>query len=147
MLYISNFVLDLINIFMKTRKTLLITSILIMGAFWAFIAIEKGTDLFKGIDLFIFILIVILGIVFFIRALKKDKEEKLGLATEDELSNLIKYKTGYYTYLYSMYMWLFIFIFKDKFPNTESMIGGGVLFSGLIYFFTKLKIASNLNKQ
>jgi len=146
MLYISNFVLELNNIIMKTRKTLLITSIIIMGSLWLFIALERGTYLLKGIDLFIFILIVLLGVVAFVRALKKDKEEQLGLATEDELSNLIKYKTGYYTYLYSMYMWLFIFIFKDKFPNTESIIGGGVLLSAIIYYITNYRIKQQLRK-
>jgi len=47
-------------------------------------------------------------VVAFARALKKDKEEKLGLPVEDELSNQLKYKAGYQA---SMYMWLFIFIF------------------------------------
>jgi len=146
MLYISNFVLELNNIIMKAKKPLLYTSILFMGSLWLFIALERGTDLLKGIDLFIFILIVLLGVVAFVRALKKDKDEKLGLATEDELSNLIKYKTGYYTYLYSMYMWLLIFIFKDKFPNTESIIGGGVLLSAVIYYITNYRIKQQLRK-
>ena len=116
----------------KQRKTLMITSILIMVVVWGFIVLEKGTTLFKGLDLYIFILIVLIGIIAFVSALRKDKEEKQGLPVEDELSNLLKYKSGYYAYLASMYMWLFIFIFKDKFPDIETMLGGGILLSALI---------------
>jgi len=131
----------------NSRKTLMYTSIVIMMAIWGFIAIEKGTDLFKGLDLYIFILIVVLGTIAFVRALKRDKEEKEGLPAEDELSNLIKYKAGYLTYMTSMYMWLFIFIFKDKFPNVESMLGGGILLSALIFFITKVSIKKKFNEK
>ena len=130
----------------NNRKTLLFTSIIIMVAIWGFIAIEKGTDLFKGLDLYIFILIVALGTIAFINALKRDKEEKEGLPAEDEFSNLIKYKAGYLAYMSSMYMWLFIFIFKDKFPNVESMLGGGILLSALIFFITKIKVKKKFNE-
>ena len=117
-----------------------------MVAIWGFIAIEKGTDLFKGLDLYIFILIVVLGTIAFINALKRYKEEKEGLPAEDEFSNLIKYKAGYLAYMTSMYMWLFIFIFKDKFPNVESMLGGGILLSALIFFITKIKVKKKFNE-
>jgi len=130
----------------NNRKTLMYTSIVIMMAIWGFIAIEKGTDLFKGLDLYIFILIVVLGTIAFVRALKRDKEEKEGLPAEDELSNLIKYKAGYLAYMTSMYMWLFIFIFKDKFPNVESMLGGGILLSALIFFITKVSVKKKFNE-
>jgi len=128
------------------RKTLMMTSVIIMLAIWGFIALEKGSDLLKGLDLFIFSLIVIIGAIAFFRALKKDKEEKEGLPAEDELSTLIKYKSGYYAYMASMYLWLFIFLFKDKFPNTESMLGGGILLSGLILFFSKIIVKHKLNE-
>ena len=128
------------------RQTLMMTSVIIMLAIWGFIALEKGSDLLKGLDLFIFSLIVIIGAIAFFRALKKDKEEKEGLPAEDELSTLIKYKSGYYAYLASMYLWLFIFLFKDKFPNTESMLGGGILLSALILFFSKIIVKHKLNE-
>ena len=69
---------------MKNRKTLMITSVLIMAVIWGFIAIEKGTTLFRGfgLDLLIFALIVIIGVIAFVNALKKHKEEKAGLPTE-----------------------------------------------------------------
>jgi len=129
----------------KNRKTLLITSILFMGAIWGFIALEKGTDLFQGLDLIIFILIIVIGGIALFSAFKKDKEEKEGLATEDELSTQLKYKAGYYAYLASMYMWLFIFLLKDKFPDTETMLGGGILLSALLAFISKMVVKQTLN--
>ena len=89
---------------------------------------------------------MLFGTIAFVRALKRDKEEKEGLPAEDELSNLIKYKAGYLAYMTSMYMWLFIFIFKDKFPNVESMLGGGILLSALIFFITKVSVNKNINE-
>ncbi len=131
----------------RNRITLMVTSVLVMAAFWGFIAVEKGTDLLQGIDIYIFALIVIFGGIAIYNAFKKDKEEKMGLKTEDELSDLIKYKSGYHAFLISMYMWLFIFIFKDKFPNTETMLGGGILMSALIFYITKLVVKRKLNEE
>ena len=129
------------------RKSILITSILIMGSIFGFVALEKGTNLLSGIDLFIFLLVIVLGLIAFIKALKRDKDEKLGLPIEDEMSTLIKYKSGYLAYQYSMYMWLFIFLLKDKFPNVESMLGGGILLSALIGFIVKIIVKRNFNEK
>ena len=150
MLYISIFVLDLYNIITmkkKNRYYLMLTSVLVMFAIWGFIAIEKGTKLFNGIDIYIFALIVILGGIAIFNAFKRDKEEKLGLKTEDELSNLIKYKSGYHAFMVSMYMWLFIFVFKGIFPDTETMLGSGILLSGLIFFITRQVVKRKLYEE
>jgi Ca2+/Na+ antiporter len=148
MLFISNFVLELINLLImkKNRKILLITSILIMLVFLGFIIINKGADFFRGLKLIIIVLMIIIGVIALVTAYKKDKEEKEGFPSDDELSTLIKYKSGYYAYLASMYMWMFIFLFKDKFPNIESMIGGGILLSGLIGFLSKSYVKQNFNE-
>lgn len=124
----------------------MIVSILIMLSIWGFILLERGTNLFNGIDLIIFIIIITVGAIAFIRAFRKAKEEKAGLSTEDELSTRIKYKSGYFAYLASMYMWLFIFLFKDKFPDIETMLGGGILLSALISFITKILVKRNFNE-
>ena len=128
------------------RKTLMITSILVMAVIWGFIALEKGTDLFKGLDLIIFILIIVIGVIALIGAFKRGEEEKEGLTLDDELSRLIKYKSGYYAYLWSMYMWLFIFLMKDKFPNIETMLGGGILLSAAISYMAKYVVKKKLNE-
>jgi len=133
---------------MKTkRKTLMFTSILFMAAIWAFIFIEKGTNLFKGYDLIIFILIVVLGVIALLSAVKKDKDEKEGIPIEDELSDQIKYKAGYYAFFISMYMWLFIFLFKEKFPDLETLLGGGILVSAAIFYFSKLVVKNQFNAK
>ena len=130
----------------KNRKSLLITSVLIIVVIWGFIVIEKGADLFQGFNLFIFIFIIITGIIAFIKVLKQDKEEKEGFPAEDELSKLIKYKSGYYAYMATMYMWLFIFLLKDKFPDTETMLGGGILLSGLISLIVTYVVKKKFNE-
>jgi len=130
----------------KNRKTLMIVSIVFMAAIWGFIALEKGTDLFGGLDLVIFILIIAGGIIALVNAVKRDKEEKQGIPAEDELSTLMKYKSGYLAYMASMYMWLFIFLFKSKFPDVETMLGGGILLSALIFAIAKYVVKQKLNE-
>ena len=88
-----------------------------------------------------------IGVIAFIRVLKKDREIDKGLPVEDEMSNLIKYKSGYYAFMASMYMWLFIFLFKDKFPNIESMLGGGILLSSLIWYIAKMLVKREINEK
>lgn len=129
----------------KSRKTLLIITLLTMLVVLAFIVITNRTNVLKGLNLLIFALIIIGGVIAFVSAYKKDKEEKAGLTAEDELSTLIKYKSGYYAYMVSLYMWLFIFLFKDKFPDIETMLGGGILLSALIGYISKIVAKQKLN--
>jgi putative Mn2+ efflux pump MntP len=42
------------------------------------------------LDLYRFIIIIIIGVIAMYNAIIKDKEEKQGLPTEDEFSNLVK---------------------------------------------------------
>jgi len=129
----------------KNRKTLLIIAFLTLLVVLGFIIITNKTNVFKGLNLLIIVIILIVGVIAFISAFKKDQEEKAGLTTEDELSNLIKYKSGYHAYLASMYMWLFIFLFKDKFPDVETMLGGGILMSSLIAYISKVIVKKRIN--
>ena len=122
------------------RKALLVSLILITLTILGFIAVVRGPALFGGLDLFILILIIILGIVVLVNALRKERDIKAGLPVDDELSTRIKYKAGYYAYLTSMYMWLFIFLLKDNFPDVETMLGGGILLSAAISVIIKYVI-------
>ena len=119
------------------RKALMISSILITLTLLGFIMVVRGPELLGGLELFILILIVVLGVVVFVNALKRDRDIKAGLPVDDELSTRIKYKAGYYAYLASMYMWLFIFLLKDNFPDVETMLGGGILLSAAISVIIK----------
>ena len=119
------------------RKVLAVSLILITLVILGFIVTVRGPELFTGLELFILILIIVLGIVVLVNALKKERDLKAGLPADDELSTRIKYKAGYYAYLTSMYMWLFIFLLKDNFPDVETMLGGGILVSGAISVIIK----------
>ena len=131
----------------KNRKTLLIIAFLTMLVVLGFIVITNDTNVLKGLNLLIFVLIIIGGVIAFISDYKKDREDKAGLTTEDELSNLIKYKSGYHAYIASMYMWLFIFLLKDRFPDVETMLGGGILLSSLIAYISKVIVKKKFNDQ
>ena len=122
------------------RKALMVSSILITLTLLGFIMVVRGPELLGGLELFILILIIVLGVVVFVNALKRDKDIKAGLPVDDELSTRIKYKAGYYAYLTSMYMWLFIFLLKDHFPDVETMLGGGILLSGAISVIIKYMV-------
>ena len=130
----------------KNRKTLLITAFLTMIIVLGFIVANSKIQVFQGLNLLIFILIILGGLIFFISAYKRDKLEKEGIPTDDELSLRIKYKSGYYAYLASLYMWLFIFLFKDKFPDVETMVGGGILLSSLIGAISKFVVKQKFNE-
>lgn len=125
----------------------MITSIIIMAIILGYIAFEKGIDLLKGLNLVIFLLIIVFGIIALIGAVRRENEAKNGFPAEDELSTQIKYKSGYYAYMGSMYLWLFIFLLKDSFPNNESMIGGGILLSALIFYISRIIVKHRLNGQ
>lgn len=139
---IPNIVLELINkVFsMKKGKLYALTSILVMFTLLGFAWLYNTGFAFGGLDLLIFILIIVLGAIALYLAYKKDKSVAEGYPAEDEMSLLLKYKAGYYAFLASMYMWLFIFIMKDKFPDVETMLGGGILLSGLISFIMKVYV-------
>ena len=124
----------------------MVASILTLALIWGFIAIKDQFLLFKGLDLFIFILIIVLAGITLYRAFKKQQEIDAGMTADDELSMRIKYKAGYYAYLVTMYMWLLIFILKDAFPDIETLLGGGILFSGLIAFLSKILVKRNFNE-
>lgn len=113
----------------QTKRALVLLSILIMFCIWGFIALYKTGYIPTGLDLFIFALIIVAGIYAFVTHFKQHKDVQSGFPAEDEMSTRIKYKAGYYAFLTSLYMWLFIFLFKDFFPDVETMLGGGILLS------------------
>jgi hypothetical protein len=131
----------------RNRKIIMIISILLLASVTGIIIFNNGKNIFKGLEFYLLILITLIGVIAFIRVLKKDREIDKGLPVEDEMSNLIKYKSGYYAFMASMYMWLFIFLFKDKFPNIESMLGGGILLSSLIWYIAKMLVKREINEK
>jgi hypothetical protein len=133
MLYISNIKLEIHNIkannMINTKNALLLVSILVVLCVWGFIAVYRGGYVPTGKHLLIWALIIITAIYAFVTHLKQHKDVQSGFPAEDEMSTRIKYKAGHHAFLVSMYMWMFIFLFKDVFPDVETMLGGGILFS------------------
>ncbi len=98
--------------------------------------------------LIIYLLIGLVAVLSIAFAMRKVKEEKEGQPLEDELTTNIKHKAGYYAYLSTIYMWLIIFLFKDLLSdNTETLIGGGILLSGVIGFVCKEIVTRKLNEK
>jgi len=137
---------------LKKKSLLLpITSVLIILAIYGFMVLDIDVEVpsfqSQSLDRVIFILIVILVVITSAKALKKYKDEKMGLPADDEFSLQIKYKSGYYAYLASMYMWLFIFLFRDHFPDIETLLGGGIILSSLIALIAKVIVKQLFNEK
>ena len=131
----------------QTKRALLLVSILIMLCIWGFIAAYRSGYIPTGLDLFIFALIIIAGIYAFVTHMRQHKDVQKGFPAEDEMSTRIKYKAGYYAFLASMYMWLFIFLFKDIFPDVETMLGGGILLSAILSIVIKTYLTRNYHED
>jgi len=101
------------------------------------LVIKKENILQNGLDLFISSFVVTIGISAIYIYYKKNKEQRSGEPEDDEMTLMIKYKAGYKAYMASMYLWLLIFLFRDKFPNIETMVGGGILVSAALFFISK----------
>ena len=80
-------------------------------------------------------------------AVKRMREENEGQPNEDEFTTQIKHKAGFYAYIASMYMWLFIFLFRGLFPDIETIVGGGILLSGIIGFVCKTIVKQQINEN
>lgn len=121
----------------QAKHAVLLVSILAMLVIWGFIAVYQAGFIPTGLDIFIFVLIMIGGIYAFVTHFRRYKDVKSGFPAEDEMSSRIKYKAGYYAFIASMYIWLFIFLFKGLFPDIETMLGGGILTSAVLAMVIK----------
>lgn len=131
---------------MKAKKTLIILAGLTLTFTVGILAYSQMEEIQPKM-LLIYGLIGIFAIISILSAVKKRNEEKEGQPIEDELSTQIKHKAGHDAYIASIYMWLFIFIFRDLFPDTETMVGGGILASGLIGFIAKTIVRRKFNEK
>lgn len=150
MLEISNFVLELVNINLFIMKKSLYVLLLIVGLTLTFVTGVIWYSQMAEIQpkmLIIYGLIVIVALISIVVAIKKMKEEKEGQPLEDEFTTQLKYKSGFYAYIASMYMWLFIFLFRGISSDVETLLGGGILLSGVIGFVCKFFVKRQLNEK
>jgi len=131
---------------MKTKKALLVITGLTLF-FSVGVLIYSQTSEMSTKMILIYLLIGVIAIISVFYALKRMIEEKEGQTKDDEFSNQIKYKSGYYAYIASMYMWFFFFLFRSYFPNIETIVGGGVLLSALIYFISNLMVKREIYEE
>lgn len=150
MLFISNFLLDLHNLMILIMKKSTTTLLLLIGLTLFF---ALGVLLYSQMSeiqpkmLIIYGLIGTIALISIGVALKKMREEKEGQPIEDEFTTQVKHKSGYYAYIASMYMWLFIFLFRGLFPDIETIVGSGILLSGIIGFVCKAFVKQQLNEK
>ena len=131
---------------MKSKQTLIILIGLTLTFSVGVLAYSR-MDQIQPKMLIIYGLIGIVAIISILIAVRKMKEEKEGQPMEDEFSTRLKHKAGHDAYIASLYMWLFIFLFRDIFPDTETMVGGGILLSGVIGFVSKMMVKRNFNAE
>ena len=135
MLYISNFVLELINYYlciMKKAVIIFIVAALVIASsiLWFMTVSEtlKLTDLLS-----IVVLILVVGFALFI-GFKKMISAKRGEPVEDEMSKKVMRKTAAYSYYISLYLWLAIMYFSDRLNyETHVLIGAGILGMAVVF--------------
>lgn len=131
----------------QTKRALILVSILVLSCILGIIVAYGAGYIPSGLEVLILVLIVVAGIYAFVTHLKQHKDVQSGFPAEDEMSNRIKYKAGYYAFLASLYMWLFIFLFKDFFPDVETMLGGGILLSATLSIVIKTYLTRNYHED
>ena len=149
MLFISIFALELNNIIvMKKYRIILVTAYLvILSTVFGLKYFENQTGFFKSIDPLFLLALITIAFVYTLLSLKRKGKKKNGIPIDDEFSLLIKYKIGYYSFLASSFLWNLLFIFKDNFPDTKTILGGGILLSTLIVIITSIIIKRFSNEQ
>ncbi len=131
----------------NAKNTLMFQSILFMFMIWGFAALFNTGYIPAGLDLFIFLMIIVAGVYAFVVNMRKFKDEEAGFPAEDELSTRIKYKAGYYAFIGSLYMWLFLFLFKSFIPDVETLVGGGILLSSIGFMVIKGYMERNYDEN
>jgi hypothetical protein len=139
----------------QAKNALLLVSTLAMLGIWGFIAVYRAGFVPTGLEIFIFLLIMVAAIYAFFTHLKQYKDVQSGFPAEDELSTRIKYKAGYYAFMASLYMWLFIFLFKGVFPDVhlfnersvDTVLGGGILLMAVLSIAIKTYLTSHYHED
>ena len=135
MLFISNFVLELINLNISEMKKALIifivAAIVIAASILWFMSFSEKLRLADLVTTAVLILVV--GFALFI-GVKKMISARRGEPAEDEMSKKVMRKTASYSYYISLYLWLAIMYFSDKMDyETHVFIGSGILGMALVF--------------
>lgn len=133
---------------MKAAKSsLVLVSVLAMFSIWGFIFAYRAGYIPAGLELFIFLLIMLAGVYFFIVQMKKHKDINLGLPTDDELSEQIKYRSGYLAFTASLFVWLALFLLKEWITDYDTLFGLGVLLPAAIFMVIRSYLSRNFSEN
>jgi uncharacterized membrane-anchored protein len=130
-----------------SRSKIIPVSMLFMLSVWAFAALHHWGHIPEPLGIFIFAMIMIAGIYAFFTHMRRYEEAKQGFAVEDELSTRIRYKAGYYAFMTSLYIWIAIFLFQRFIPDTETMLGAGLLLSMFVFMGIRAYLGRSYNED
>lgn len=129
------------------KSSIALVGILVMFSIWGFIVVQRLGYVPAGIEIFIFLLILIAGVYAFIQGMKKQKDIDSGFPVEDELSDQIKYRAGYQTFIASMYIWIAMFLFQGWFKDHDTLFGIGVLLPAVIFIGIRGYLGRNYHED
>ena len=135
---------------MKTTKysllmkySIIMISLLAMACIWGFIFAKRAGVVPGVLEIFIFVLILIGAVYSFVVEMKKHKDRESGFPAEDELSEQVKYRAGYYSFMTSIYVWLSLFLLKEHFTDYDTLFGLGVLLPAVIFMVLRSYLTRN----
>lgn len=129
MLYISNFVLEIINIkLIIMKRSIIVFAVAGLVIFSTLIWVFKMPEVSNWME-YIHIGVIFLVVMFALFVgYKRLTSERRGEPTEDELSKKVLQKTAALSYYISLYIWVIMLFVKDKVSfDTEVLIGSGIL--------------------
>ncbi len=77
------------------------------------------------------------------RSIQNAQDRNRNIPLEDEMSRVLELHAGAYAFRYSMMSWFVLFIFREKFPDSEELLGTGILAAAAIYGLTWLYFKRN----
>jgi hypothetical protein len=114
-----------------------------MACFWGFVLAPRAGVAPGLLETFIFVLILIGAVYSFAVEMKKLKDIENGFPAEDELSEQVKYRAGYYSFMSSIYVWLSLWLLKEIFTDYDTLFGLGVLLPAVIFIVLRSYFTRN----
>ncbi len=125
------------------RYSLTIVSLLGMACFWGFVLAPRAGIVPGFLEIVIFVLILIALVHSFVVKMKKLKDIESGFPEEDELSEQVKYRAGYYSFMSSIYVWMLLWVLKEIFTDYDTLFGLGVLLPAIIFIVLRSYFTRN----
>jgi hypothetical protein len=125
------------------RYSLVSVSLLGMACFWGFVLAPRAGIVPGFLEIFIFVLILIVLVHSFVVKMKKLKDIESGFPVEDELSEQVKYRAGYYSFMSSIYVWASLWVLKEIFTDYDTLFGLGVLLPTVIFIVLRSYFTRN----